>query len=914
MKERIRSLHENRIFSLLVWLIAIFVAIVMMPTTTNLIQEYGQPQLSNTSQPMVSRAIQNNWGRNISGTYNVTAVFNNPSGKLTTAQQLSIDKTVQRLTDKEKLYGIKSIQTLETNPTAKSQFYSKDQSTEIVQLALDRNQGDLRVLTQQLQNQIKTNGLNSYVTSPEIINDASNEKISQATNLATIIGFILSLLIIGIIFKSLIAPLISTLSMLMMYAVSMGLVNNLVTRANFPYSEYMPLLMLMLTLILGTLGHFYLFRAFKQHLEAGDSPRDATTESIRDNRYFLGMICLILTLIFAGFWLFKFSTLRAISGLAIVTIIIVLGCLTIAPIFLSLLGERFFWPAVDTSTSEHQLWNRLGRFGLWQPFVAIIAVLYIVGPFAFVYRNNLNFSAVKTVPANNQAVTGMRVLNAHFGEGTATPVTIYVQSTDRVDNERALLQLDNLTTKLQSMSGVASVTSLTQPNGQPINEYYVNNQLNNMNMSLKGATDQLSTIQSELKSNRSDLSAVKLTEEADKIDTLVSRADQLSSDTSTVESQVSQIAGRASVSQQSTASAKVRRYQRLLSLINTQLQTVASNMRALGNQVSTSQSETSSVQSNVSGYATQLSAIETSLKKSSASLGGLIKSYTDIYSYLTALQASDAAKVYYITPEQLTSMQFQQSLLSNTSQNYKTTKLTVYLTDSAAAKNPSATLEHLQQEVNTQLQGTSLAGATIAYTGQPVVQDTIRQSIKDNAIGLTALIVGVLLFMVALISRSVLQPLYWLMAYGLSFAASFQLAQLTNHFMTGDADFNWQVPLIAFVPVIVLGTYQLVELGLSYRFNDEPMLDWLLPGVTALGQTVRHYLFAILVLCLVLFTTGFNPLTQAGLIVGFTAIIFNLILPIIVTAVGKLTITLPAKKPRQSHHLLKRRSKKNPEA
>lgn len=176
MKERIRQLHDHRIFSLLFWLIAIFIAIVMMPNTSDLIQTSGQPQLANNSQPMTARSIQNTWGRNISGTYNVTAVFNNPSGKLTTAQQLSIDKTVQRLTNKEKVYGIKSIQTMTTNPTAKSQFYSKDQSTEIITIAIDRYQGDSRVLAKQLQSQIKTNGLRTYLTSPELVNDAANQK------------------------------------------------------------------------------------------------------------------------------------------------------------------------------------------------------------------------------------------------------------------------------------------------------------------------------------------------------------------------------------------------------------------------------------------------------------------------------------------------------------------------------------------------------------------------------------------------------------------------------------------------------------------------------------------------------------------------------------------------------------------
>ncbi|GAT17885.1 MMPL family transporter [Secundilactobacillus silagei] len=902
MKERIRQLHNHRIFSLLFWLIAIFVAIVMMPNTSDMIQTKGQPQLANNSQPMVARSMQNTWGRNISGTYNVSAVFNNPNGKLTQAQQSSIDKTVSRLTEKQKTYGIRSIQTMVTNPAAKSQFYSKDGSTETVQLAIDQNQGNSRVLAKQLRTQIRTAGLSTYLTSPDLVNDAANENISHVTTFAAILGFVLSLLIIGVIFKSLIAPLISTLSMLMMYVVSLGLINNLADRTSFPYSEYLPLLTLLLTLVLGTLGHYYLFNAFKQNVADGQDAAAATTHSVHAVRNFLLILGGTLTVLFASFYAFGFSTIRALSALAIVTIVITIGLYTIAPIFMQLSGERFFWPAVESTSRPHRFWNWMARFGLWQPFIAIIAVLYVVGPFAILYRDNLNFSAAKTVAPNNEAVAGMRVLNAHFGAGKATPVTVYIRSNNRVDNEKALLQIDNLTTKLRSMPGVSGVTSLTQPNGQPMHEYYVNTQLNQMNMSLKGATDQLSQLQSDLKGNRSDLSQVKLSDTADQLDKLVSKANRLSDDTGTVRSQVSQVAGRASVSQSSSASKRVRNYQRLLNLVSSQLQTVASNMRVLNDEATSAGNDGQAVQSKVSDYSSQVSSVRSSLKKTTTSLNGLIKSYNNIYSYLSALQTSDAAKVYYITPEQLTSMQFQQSLMTNTSQDYKTTQLQVYLKDSAASHNNAATLKHLQSEVNTQLQGTSLRHAKIAYTGQPVVQNTVEHSVRAN-LGWLMLTIGVLSFLIiAMISGSVLQPIYWLASLALAVMGGVQLAQMTNHFMSGDPSFNWQAPMIAFVPLLVVSASLLIQLAISYRFKETSMTDWLLPGISSLGQNIRHQLFTVIIICLVLFSANFAPLTQAGLIILFATVIFDIILPIITTSVGKLTVTLPSKRPHLKRH------------
>ncbi|WP_054659266.1 hypothetical protein [Secundilactobacillus kimchicus] len=176
MKERIRSLHENRIFALIIWLIAIFAAIVLMQNTTSLIQQKGQPQLANDSQPVVAQSIQRDWGRDVGNTYNVTAVFNKASGQIGSTEQAAIDSTISKLQSHQKFYGIKAIQTLATNPTAQDQFLSADKSTEIVQLSIDRNQGEIRVIANQLQGQLSTTGLDSYVTSPEIVNDVANQK------------------------------------------------------------------------------------------------------------------------------------------------------------------------------------------------------------------------------------------------------------------------------------------------------------------------------------------------------------------------------------------------------------------------------------------------------------------------------------------------------------------------------------------------------------------------------------------------------------------------------------------------------------------------------------------------------------------------------------------------------------------
>lgn len=178
--------------------------------------------------------------------------------------------------------------------------------------------------------------------------------------------------------------------------------------------------------------------------------------------------------------------------------------------------------------------------------------------------------------------------------------------------------------------------------------------------------------------------------------------------------------------------------------------------------------------------------------------------------------------------------------MTNTSENYKTTTLQVTLKDAANAKNTAATVQRLQDEVSTQLQGTSLKNADVAYAGQPVVQSTVQSALLSQIGWIALLIVGVFFIVLAIVSRSVLQAFYWLLTFGLAAAAATQLAQMMTAFLSGETTFNWQVPLIAMVPILILGVTQLMQVAINYRYNDLPFIDWLLPSLTEMGQTLRH--------------------------------------------------------------------------
>ncbi|WP_087129389.1 MMPL family transporter [Levilactobacillus brevis] len=896
MRERISKLHHNRIFALVFWLIVIFAAIVTLPNVNTIIQYDGQPQLANTSQPVKASQIRNTWGRNLNGTYTVNAVYNNPDGALTNKQLAAINKSVAQLQKRSSYYGIQKITTMTNTPTSKPQLFSKDKSTEIVQLAVSHNQGTVRQITSQLKDQIATIGLNTYVTSPEIVSDAANEHISSFTLIVILMTLLVALVAMGILFASIIAPIITFLAILISYISTLSLATNLAYHWNFAYSEYTPIFLLLGISLFTLLTSFWFYRDLRNHIDDGMESQAATSQVIQNLGYRVLISTLSLTLAFGSLMLFDFSTIRAYGLLGIGFAITGIASVTLVPVFAGMLGNSLFWPKkTRPQLRDHKMWHTLARFGMWQPWVAILVVTYLIGPFAYSYRSQLSYDNATDI-SNNQAVQGARVLSAHFGQGKATPVTLYLQTSQRLDNQNQLFQLDNLTKKLRAQPGVASVTSVTQPGGQPITQYYVSSQLSSIDNELTGVSGQLQTVRNDLKSDSVNLRQKALKAEIKRLQKLTSKTNSLVSDSSTLQSSIQSASSKSSASGSSSSKA-AKSYIKQLNQVNTELSTALSTLTSLSNGIDTANTSATAAHSNLSNYATGLKAVNDSLNNSRKQVINMQKTTNKIYLYLDGLQSSEAAKSLYLSPTQIASGDFQQSLTNFTDEKVKSTYLTITLKQAPNAQTTAKTLTQLRQVAKAQLRGTVLKNATLTFAGQPVVTATIQNQYQHDLPRVLLLVFGITLLLVILFSRSLLQAGYWFLTFLASVAASYQLTHLIMKWLTGNGDFNWQVPLLAFVPVTVLGVVELTQLALSFRLNEAPLMDWLLPGLKDVGQTMRHSLFIIIAGVLGLLAAESQTLTAVTLITIFTAIIFNLTLPIMAAAFGKLSVVIPAQKP-----------------
>jgi RND superfamily putative drug exporter len=381
---------------------------------------------------------------------------------------------------------------------------------------------------------------------------------------------------------------------------------------------------------------------------------------------------------------------------------------------------------------------------------------------------------------------------------------------------------------------------------------------------------------------------------------LVKKSHQIVQSSSSLASQVNNAAANAGTSVQANASKKVQRYQRQINQLNQSLQNVSSGVSQLAAEGQVIQNYGENSYNNLQNYSQQIKQIQQALKKVNRQVTSSTSQLNHIYDYLSGLQKSGGANVYYITKAQLADTDFQQTMLNYTSQNQKITTLQVVFKNAPSSTTNIKQVNRLKQQINLQLRGTALSDAQVAITGEPVTQAMTQSKMSHHFLTLFLILIIGILAAVFTVSRAILQPLYWTVTFAMSALTGFQLTYLTMHFIAGIKQFDWQVPIMAATILVAFGAWQIIALGLSYRYTELSLLDWIRPTMASYGQIVRYILLVIVILAIALTFGASFGMIEVALIVIYTAAVFYLILPMIVSSMGKLAVTLPNKK-----HILK---------
>lgn len=482
---------KNHVGSLIAWILIVVISIFMLPNVNQLTREHSTISLPANVQSEVASTIGNHWGHHQNNTYQVVAVFNNQDGTMSKSDQKNVNQTIRYLKRHKSELGIKSMLTPYENSATKKNLISKDKTTELVQLNVSKKKS-VSNINKQLTKAVKTDGIRTYITGADILQDDFSGAIQEGIKKTEVISVIFIFIVLVLVFRSPIVPLISLLTVGVSFITAFSIVTNLVKNFNFPFSNFTQVFMVIVLFGIGTDYNILLYDRFKANLGNGMDK----FEAVKNAQWNAGKTILMsgssILIGFSALGLARFSVYKSAAGVAVGVAVLLIVLLTLNMFFMTTMGKTMFWPVKTfNGESESPFWRFLSKHSLAHPIIALVLVLAVLSPFYFTYQNKLNYDDTAEIADSTPSKQGFLIVQKHFSKGTAEPATLYIKSNHTLDNEKDLKLIDQLTEQIKHTKGVKTVASVTQPSGSKIKKLYVNSQMKTVNNGVSTARNGL---------------------------------------------------------------------------------------------------------------------------------------------------------------------------------------------------------------------------------------------------------------------------------------------------------------------------------------------------------------------------------------------------------------------------------------
>lgn len=482
---------KNHVGSLIAWILIVVISIFMLPNVNQLTREHSTISLPANVQSEVASTIGNHWGHHQNNTYQVVAVFNNQDGAMSKSDQKNVNQTIRYLKRHKSELGIKSMLTPYENSATKKNLISKDKTTELVQLNVSKKKS-VSNINKQLTKAVKTDGIRTYITGADILQDDFSGAIQEGIKKTEVISVIFIFIVLVLVFRSPIVPLISLLTVGVSFITAFSIVTNLVKNFNFPFSNFTQVFMVIVLFGIGTDYNILLYDRFKANLGNGMDKFEAAKNAQWNAGKTILMSGSSILIGFSALGLARFSVYKSAAGVAVGVAVLLIVLLTLNMFFMTTMGKTMFWPVKTfNGESESPFWRFLSKHSLAHPIIALVLVLAVLSPFYFTYQNKLNYDDTAEIADSMPSKQGFLIVQKHFSKGTAEPATLYIKSNHTLDNEKDLKLIDQLTEQIKHTKGVKTVASVTQPSGSKIKKLYVNSQMKTVNNGVSTARNGL---------------------------------------------------------------------------------------------------------------------------------------------------------------------------------------------------------------------------------------------------------------------------------------------------------------------------------------------------------------------------------------------------------------------------------------
>jgi putative drug exporter of the RND superfamily len=270
-------------------------------------------------------------------------------------------------------------------------------------------------------------GMQAHLAGQFAINVDQQKQSGKTGNQVQGYAFLFILVLLLIIFRALLAPLITVIPALLSVSIAGPVIAELANHG-LKVSQLSQLLLIVLVLGAGTdYGLFLVFRV-RERLREGDNSKDAVVnaltkvgESITFSAF--TVIAALLSLLFATFQIYSNLGIPLAIGIGVM----LLAGLTLLPALLAIFGKAAFWPSKHRPGAEVTgVWGRIATRVLKRPAVALTIGVIVFGALsaAVVNYQSAGFGGTISAPAGTDSAAGTDLLNKYFPSTAANPTNL----------------------------------------------------------------------------------------------------------------------------------------------------------------------------------------------------------------------------------------------------------------------------------------------------------------------------------------------------------------------------------------------------------------------------------------------------------------------------------------------------------
>ena len=219
-----KNLRHRHIPALIFWLIVIIMTLITMPDVSGIVRDKGALSLPKNEESQIAANIEKKANNN-QKVRSYALVFNNGDKKLTASQKQAIHQTLKNLKSTGAVKIINVTQASD-NAETKKQLDAKDGTTQMALVDV-KAQGQVGPQTRNLEKQIKTSNVKTYVTGSDVLNDDFATVTEKGIQKTEIIAAIFIFIVLIIVFRSPIVPLVSLLTVAISFMTSLNIIMNL---------------------------------------------------------------------------------------------------------------------------------------------------------------------------------------------------------------------------------------------------------------------------------------------------------------------------------------------------------------------------------------------------------------------------------------------------------------------------------------------------------------------------------------------------------------------------------------------------------------------------------------------------------------------------------------------------------------